>query len=153
MEAAIESSRTCVGCGASGAPDRFERFVWTPETGLIHDLRSKAPGRGAHVHAVRECLIQAAKSGFKRSFKAAVEAGDPEALVEQVRSAIQTRLVESMRLAVRSQAAGVGSRGVDEQLKTNSARMLFMALDAGEATRKKYVANAERKKPAYRAHL
>jgi hypothetical protein len=98
-------------------------------------------------------LIQAAKSGFKRSFKAAVEAGDPEALVEQVRSAIQTRLVESMRLAVRSQAAGVGSRGVDEQLKTNSARMLFMALDAGEATRKKYVANAERKKPAYRAHL
>ncbi len=145
MEADSESTRTCVGCGTTGPPERFERFVWAPETGLIHDLRRKAPGRGAHVHADPVCLTQAAKSGFNRSFKASVDAGEPEQFVEQVRTAIQIRFVETMRLAARSHAAGVGSRGVDAQLKSNTAVALFIAQDAGEATRKKYVSNAERK--------
>lgn len=145
MEGTTDSTRTCVGCGTSEPPERFERFVWSAEAGLIHDLRRKAPGRGAHVHADRICLTKAVKSGFNRSFKAAVDAGEPDQFVEQVRTAIGARLTETMRLAARSRAAGVGSRGVDDQLKSNSALMLFIASDAGEATRKKYVANAERK--------
>lgn len=123
----------------------MERFVWSPEIGLLHDLRSKAPGRGARVHADPECLQKAAKSGFKRSFRAQVEVDDLERFVSEVETAIRTRLTESLRLAVRSQAAGVGAKAVDKQMKTNTAEVMFVAHDAGEATRKKYLANASRK--------
>lgn len=114
--------------------------------GLLHDLRGKAPGRGAHVHADPDCLRRAAMSGFARSFKAAVEPRDPEQFVEEVRTAIRKRLDETARLAVRSQVAGVGSKAGEEQMKSNAALVVFIASDAGEATRKKYSANAERKK-------
>ena len=145
MEADADSVRTCVGCGSTDAPDSMERFVWAPETGLLHDLRRKAPGRGVHVHPDRQCLTLAAKSGFRRGFKAPVEVGEPDALIATFRVAIHTRLTESLRLAVQSQVAGVGSKAVDQKLKSNAASVMFVATDAGEATRKKYVANAERK--------
>lgn len=95
------------------------------------------------MHPRRECLNRAAKSGFRRSFKAQVDA--PEGLVEQIGEAIRTRLDETLRLAARSGAAGIGARDVDEKMKSNTAKAVFIAHDAGEATSKKYLTNAERK--------
>lgn len=146
MEVAAESIRTCVGCGASDEPERLERFVWEPTLGLLHDLRRKAPGRGAHVHADPKCLAAAAKSGFRRSFRAPVEAVDPPTFIAEVRAAIRQRLDETIRVAVRSQAAGVGAKAADEQMKADTAKVVFIATDAGDASKKKYLTNAGRKK-------
>ena len=141
----VDSTRTCVGCGTSDAPEAFERFVWAPETGLLHDLRRKAPGRGAHVHADPDCLTRAAKAGFRRSFRADVAVDDADGLVAEVGAAVRQRVLETLRVAVRSGAAATGARSVEEQMKLNTASVVFIARDAGEATRKKYTANAERK--------
>lgn len=142
-------TRTCVGCGVEDRPEAFERFVWTEATGLLHDARRKGGkelGRGAYVHASADCLARAAKSGFRRSFKAAVQAPTAEELVEQVVQVIRVRLDEAMRVAARSGAAGFGAREAEEQMKANTAEVVFVARDAGAATMKKYVANAERKR-------
>jgi ribosomal protein L7Ae-like RNA K-turn-binding protein len=92
-----------------------------------------------------DCLKRAAKSGFRRSFRAQVDTPEPEEFVETVRAAIRRRLDETARLAVRSQAAGVGARAVDEAMKSNTVKVVFIASDAGQSTRKKYASNAERK--------
>ena len=101
MDVAVDSVRTCSGCGAKVHPDELERFVLVPPMGLLHDLRKKAPGRGAHVHADPECLAKAAKFGFSRAFRQKVEAPDAEELVAAVRGAILRRLEETVRVAAR----------------------------------------------------
>jgi predicted RNA-binding protein YlxR (DUF448 family) len=122
----------------------MERFVFEESLGVLHDLRDKAPGRGAYVHATPNCLAKAARFGFCRGFRRDVELA-PEEFVDTVRSAIRTRLEETARLAVRSGAAAVGQRSVEEAIKTSGADLLIVACDAGDATKRKYRSNAERK--------
>lgn len=141
--------RTCVGCNQVDSPEALERFVWTEATGLLHDARRKGGkelGRGAYVHAAPRCLTHAAKSGFRRGFKAAVESPPAEVLIDEVGQAIRVRLDEAMRIAVRSGVAGIGAREADEQMKSNAAVAVLVAHDAGDATKQKYIANAERKR-------
>lgn len=141
---AVDSIRTCVGCGGTERPDAMERFVYEESIGVLHDLRDKAKGRGTYVHADPDCLEKAARFGFRRGFRRDVElSGDT--FVETVREAIRTRLDETARLAVRSGAASVGQRSVEESMRASRARILILASDAGEATKKKYRSNAERK--------
>ena len=90
------SERTCAGCRETLAPESLERFILMDEE-LVHDLRKRAPGRGAWVMARRECLERALAGGFARSFKSRLEeklqegAGafggsrDPDYVLEQVR--------------------------------------------------------------------
>lgn len=141
---AVDSTRTCTGCGAKAHPDELERFVLVPEHGLLHDLRSKAPGRGAHVHARPACLEKAARSGFRRAFKQDVPA-DPESLLTQVRDAIALRAREALGVAIRSNRVAIGQNAVTEAMQKGQVDLVVLATDASEGTRKKFASNAERK--------
>ncbi len=146
MSVAADSIRTCAGCGQQVHPGEMERFVFVPEMGVLHDLRGRAPGRGAHVHADSDCLLAAARGGFRRIFKAnALPADEPAVFARQVHESIAQRVHETARVAVRSQQAAVGQNAVAEVMKAGGIDILFIASDAGNAARKKFGSNAERK--------
>ena len=144
MVLAVDSIRTCTGCGAQAHPDELERFVLVADVGLLHDLRGKAGGRGAHVHANPECLAKAARSGFRRAFRQDVT-HETDRLLRDVRDAILVRLRESILVAARSRWVAVGQEAVAEAMRQGRAEIVFLAEDAAEGTRTKFASNAERK--------
>ncbi|RLY92452.1 DUF448 domain-containing protein [Kocuria tytonicola] len=80
------SRRTCVGCRATASPDQLVRVTMEDtEHGprVVADLHRRRGGRGAWVHATRECVTTAVrKKAFNRAFRTAVSAHD---LAEQLR--------------------------------------------------------------------
>lgn len=146
MTVADDSLRTCAGCGAKVHPRELERFVFVPDVGVLHDLRRKAPGRGAHVHASVGCLERAAASGFKRAFKMQLQPIEAAELVEAVRRAVAKRLEEGAVVAVRSRQAAVGQSAVVDAMKRDAAELVLLASDAGDAAQSKFRSNAERKR-------
>ncbi|RKQ33356.1 YlxR family protein [Kocuria tytonis] len=80
------SLRTCVGCRTVTSPDQLVR-VTTENTAdgprVVADLHRRLGGRGAWVHATRQCVDRAVrKRAFNRSFRTAVTA---QHLTEQLR--------------------------------------------------------------------
>jgi predicted RNA-binding protein YlxR (DUF448 family) len=74
-----EPIRTCVGCGAK-APQRQLVRLRLDEGRVVVD-RVRAGGRGAWLHAERECLERAEKRrAFGRVFRRAGVAPSPELL-------------------------------------------------------------------------
>ncbi|MDO4919564.1 YlxR family protein [Kocuria sp.] len=80
------SLRTCVGCRVTAHPDQLVRVTLEDsEHGprVVADLRRRRGGRGAWVHATRECIADAVrKRAFNRAFRTSVSAHD---LAEQLR--------------------------------------------------------------------
>lgn len=137
--------RVCVSCRESAQKKSLERFIYHEESGLIFDLRQKAPGRGTYVHARRECLLDAAqKGGFSRGFKTRVQV-DAETLLNDVRVGVHRRLQEGLRVALKSQKLYLGGTAVAEAVKSEQVGLLLVARDASESTRHKFSSNAERK--------
>lgn len=112
---------------------------------LIHDVRGKAPGRGAWVMPQRDCLEKACKGGFARSFKQKVSAPPVEALIEQMREAIGQRLKEGVQVGVRARQLAIGAEALSEAMREGRVRLVWIAPDAGESTKQKFRSNAERK--------
>ena len=137
--------RTCVGGGGRVHQDFLERFVWDERTGLLFDVRRKAPGRGAWVVPTPTFLKKALAGGFSKAFKNRVEGPELESLIADMTVAIQRRLSEHLNVAIRSKKAWVGSQLADEGMKAGNIELLFIAKDAGDSTRKKYASNADRK--------
>ncbi len=114
-------SRTCVGCGAKGAPEAMVRFVLGAGGEVRLDPASagagpKAAGRGAHAHARPACLRAAAQKGLARSFRGPVRA-PAEALAGAVREAALGRAWALLRAAfARGQAGAEGAGGAAESL-------------------------------------
>lgn len=113
-------SRTCVGCGARGAPGDMVRFVAATGAGggaendvVRLDPASvgagpKAAGRGAHAHARPSCLRGAAQKGLSRSFRRPMRA-PAEALAGAVREASLGRAWALLRSAcARGQVSAEG---------------------------------------------
>lgn len=138
-----ESERTCAGCRQKASVQEFERFVLLGGD-LVYDMRSKAPGRGAHVHAMRECLQQACYGGFARAFRQRIEAPPLDELMAQVCHGIELRRMEAFGVARRTRSLSVGQDAVKEAMRRREIEVLLVARDAGVSTRDKYVANAER---------
>lgn len=75
--------RTCVGCRETLAKRELVRVVRTPEGQVVLDPTGRQNGRGAYVHAVRECWDLALKRGsLERALKASVEPEARRALEE-----------------------------------------------------------------------
>ncbi|GEM_PF-231936 len=141
-----DSERKCVGCGKHDAREGLERFV-KMEDNVIFDMRKKAPGRGAHVHATTECLNRAIKSGFAKSFKAKVKIEDD--FLNIFLSSVFTRFQEGLRVAFRNSDLVFGGDLVSEAMKNNRVRSLVIASDAGHAVSRKFESNAQRKETPY----
>ena len=138
------SERTCAGCRETLAPESLERFILMDEE-LVHDLRKRAPGRGAWVMARRECLERALAGGFARSFKSRVKAPKPEELVESMSQGIRLRLKETLQVGVRARQLAIGQEAVSEAFKQDRVCLLLLGNDASAGTRKRFAANTERK--------
>ncbi|KHE74412.1 hypothetical protein AS25_06100 [Kocuria marina] len=78
----VNSLRTCVGCREVSPPDQLVRVTMedTPQgPRVVADLHRRAGGRGAWVHATRQCVaIAVRKRAFHRSFRTAVTTDDLE---------------------------------------------------------------------------
>jgi hypothetical protein len=55
--------RTCIGCRQEAGKREFIRIVRTPEARIMVDPTGKANGRGAYLHAQKECWEKALKGG------------------------------------------------------------------------------------------
>lgn len=144
--------RTCAGCRRVLTTECLERFVLM-DGQLVHDLRRKAPGRGAWVEPNLECLRKALAGGLARSFKGRVEAPRADALAAQIQEGITRRLRENLQVALRARQLAVGAEACAEAMRSDQAHLVLIAPDAGAATRQKYRANADRKQLPVREDL
>lgn len=143
-----DSERTCVGCRQVCEPDQLERFVLY-EGHLVHDVRGKAPGRGAWVMPRRACLERALKGGFQRSFRQGkLEAPALDELIETMQRALLERLKQGVQVGVRARHLAIGAVAVSEAMKAGEVELLWVASQAGDATRQKFMTNASRKEIA-----
>ena len=61
--------RTCVGCRDRDMCNRLVRLVWSDDRVMV-DWRRCLPGRGAWIHPVPACVIEAKKHrAFLRAFR------------------------------------------------------------------------------------
>ena len=143
-----DSERTCVGCRQVCEPDQLERFVLY-DGHLVHDVRGKAPGRGAWVMPRRDCLERALKGGFQRSFRQGkLEAPALDELVETMQQALLERLKQGVQVGVRARHLAIGAVAVSEAMKAGEVELVWVASQAGDATRQKFLTNASRKEIA-----
>ena len=139
------SARTCVGCREAVEPERLERFV-ALKGELVHDVRCKAPGRGAWVMPNRACLERALKGGgFERSFRCKLKRPALEDLLKQMDRALESRLMQGVQDGARARHLAVGALAVSEAMRLGSVKLLWVAEGAGLSTRKKFIQNADRK--------
>lgn len=144
-EEEVKSERTCVGCREGGLRQELERFVFVDPVGLVHDLRRRAPGRGAWIHPRKECFFRACDGGFSRAMKRRVVVEAREEFCAQVERGLEQRVWERLNELFRARQVIVGQTLVLEALKKNGVEVLILADDAGESTEQKFVQNAGRK--------
>jgi predicted RNA-binding protein YlxR (DUF448 family)/ribosomal protein L7Ae-like RNA K-turn-binding protein len=127
--------RTCVGCGTADDAEFLVRVVLgpreTPDSSplVAVDLAGSAHGRGAHVHARKTCLENAAKMGLARSFKAPVRITGGE-LAEQIFAACDRRIAGLLVGAYRAHMVAAGADATVAALD-RGADLVIVACDAG----------------------
>ncbi len=92
--------RTCVGCRLVQGKREMIRIVRTPEGEVVVDPTGRRNGRGAYVHASRECLDLALKRG-------GLERGLKVSLSPEARQSLQA-MAESLPSAPPEGAAAAG---------------------------------------------
>jgi predicted RNA-binding protein YlxR (DUF448 family) len=141
-----KSERTCVGCGKADERESLVRFVLGPPASagagapVAVDLASGKHGRGAHVHARKDCLVKAAKGGLAKSFKAKVGATADD-LATQIIEACDRRIAGLLGGAWRARLLAVGADAVTGALD-GGAPLLVVASDAGGLIERGAVARA-----------
>jgi predicted RNA-binding protein YlxR (DUF448 family)/ribosomal protein L30E len=123
--------RTCAGCRAVALRGDLVRFVHVADhtPSLIPDLGERLPGHGVWVHPTRACLQKAARGGFARAFKCAVnsDAGD---LARSVSGQLERRLEGLLLASLRRRLVALGTDAVIEALAAGAVRLLLVARDA-----------------------
>jgi len=61
-----QPQRTCIVCREADAKRSLVRVVRTPEGRVVVDPKGKMPGRGAYLHARRECWSAARRGSILR---------------------------------------------------------------------------------------
>ena len=129
------SRRQCAGCAKRDFADALVRVVLDPADGsLAVDLADSRFGRGAHVHASKECAQKALRGGFAKVFKCKVE-GTVESLGEQILDAADRRIEGLLAGARRGKLAISGSDVVRAAYREGTAAMIVVASDAAAAAK------------------
>ena len=129
--------RQCAGCGKRDSADELVRVVLGLEndTGtLAIDLADSRFGRGAHMHASKECAQKALRGGFAKVFKCKVE-GTVESLGAQLAIAADRRIEGLLAGARRGKHAISGSDVVRAAYRDGSAALIVVASDAAAAAK------------------
>lgn len=104
------------------------RWVIGPSGEVAPDLRGRAFGRGAWVHARAECLKKL-RSALSRSFRAEVKQKQPE-LLELLAFAYERRVLELLGAARRQGVLALGSSPVQAAIRRGAAGGVIVARDA-----------------------
>ncbi len=129
------SRRQCAGCAKRDFADSLVRVVLDPADGsLAVDLADSRFGRGAHMHASKECVQKALRGGFAKVFKCKVE-GTVESLGEQILDAADRRIEGLLAGARRGKLAISGSDVVRAAYREGTAAMIVVASDAAAAAK------------------
>lgn len=148
QERGSSRERTCIGCGERGAPEEMVRLVLGPDGEVAVDAAGGGFGRGAHVHARKACITQAATRGLLRASKgraesvsvAVKEGGEIAtteaerlsaiALAEAIEAAMARRIAGLFATAVRTRNTRVGADAVTAAWRTGDAALIVVATDA-----------------------
>ena len=123
-----KSTRTCVGCGRTEAPEDMVRLVVSPEGEVAVDLAGGHFGRGAHLHASPRCLV-AAPRGLSRSFRRPIDV-TPKALASTIVAAADRRARGLLSSAIRSEWIEIGADRAGKAFESGNAYLLVVARDA-----------------------
>lgn len=126
--------RSCIACRGRFPRADLIRVVCDPQGQVLVDRFLKAPGRGAHLCYAAECLENAVRRrAFGRAFKRAVTPVEAEALVNEVREAIDGRLFDALALARRAGHTRAGLDVLEREMRNVS--LLVLASDVAEGSR------------------
>jgi len=129
------TERTCAGCQKHAEAEELVRIVLDPTSGgLAVDLAGSGFGRGAHVHASKDCLARALKGGFARVFKTQIKASIEE-LGAALVVAADRRLEGLLTGARRAGQLAAGADTVRENLRNGKADFVVVARNAAAAIR------------------
>lgn len=126
-----EPERKCIVSGEVRPKAGLIRFCVGPEGQVVADVMAKLPGRGFYVTADRAMIERAAKKGlFARAAKQPVKV--PEDLADQVEAFLLRRVIETISLARKANAAVMGYEKVKDWLQTGKAVVLIQSSDGSE---------------------
>lgn len=126
-----EPERKCIVTGDVQPKSGLVRFVVGPEGQVVADVMAKLPGRGFYVAAERALIEKAVKKGlFARAAKQPVTV--PPDLADQVEALLLRRVVETLSLARKANAAVMGYEKVKDWLQTGKAVVLLQSSDGSE---------------------
>ena len=132
------SRRQCAGCAKRDFADALIRVVLDPADGsLAVDLADSRFGRGAHMHASKECAQKALRGGFAKHFKCKIDGTRTslESLSEQVLDAADRRIEGLLAGARRGKLAISGSDVVRAAYRDGTAAIIVVASDAAAAAK------------------
>lgn len=123
--------RKCIATGEAGSPEKYVRFVMSPDGDVAPDFTGKLPGRGAWVSAGRNAVeVARGKGAFARAFKKGVAA--PDDLADRVEAGLAKAALSALGLARKAGDATLGFEKVRAALKSGDVAALISAADAGE---------------------
>jgi predicted RNA-binding protein YlxR (DUF448 family) len=126
-----EPERKCIVSGEVQPKTGLIRFCLSPEGLVVPDVAGKLPGRGFYVTSDREMIEKAAKKGlFSRAARQPVKV--PEGLADLVEALLVRRVIESISLARKANAAVTGYEKVKEWLVGGKGQVLIQASDGSE---------------------
>ena len=138
--------RTCIACRQAADKKQLVRYVVAPDGTVLVDYLQRLPGRGAYTCLTTECLVAAVKkNSFQRSFKGGCLAVEATQLTEQLRQAVEKKMISLIGMARKSRQFIAGSNAVIEAFKKNSSlALIIIATDISVAIGKKIEALALR---------
>jgi uncharacterized protein len=133
-------TRTCTGCGRRVEPDdarrELVRVALVRDPDGVHqahaDVGGSSFGRGAWVHARRDCLERAASRGLARSVKGQVRA-DVITLAAEIAQQAERRAWALLGSARRSRRLAFGADAVCAAITSGDAALVIVARDARAA--------------------
>lgn len=136
-EEAKVSERTCVGCRQPALREELVRLAIGVDDGVatvVPDLTRKLGGRGASVHATRECIDAAVhRGGLAKAARARVDV-TPAALVTMLEGQLIQRAKGLLLGAIRSRGAVLGADGTEKAIAERRVVALVLATDASART-------------------
>ena len=123
--------RKCVGCNEMKEKKALLRIVRSPEGEISLDLTGKKAGRGAYVCQSKECITKAVK---EKRLERALEKPVSEEVYAKLMA--NNGVTFALGLAQKAGKLASGDYAVRSALKNGKAKLLLVAADAAENSKK-----------------
>lgn len=138
-----QPQRTCLGCRQVKDQTALLRFVCSPDSEVLADLKGRLPGRGAYLCNNRRCIEMAVqRKQFDRAFRRSCRPLVSSHLIEAVGQELLAHLASLLGMARKSAKFVAGSNAVLDALgRKKQLAVVILARDIspqiGEKVRRK----------------